>query len=113
MGALICLVLLLLPFYSFPKWMRLKHGKKVRWSCEKCGKQFREGYMVEFHHKIPTSSGGKDTFKNMELLCMACHLAEHERLAATGEGHPRSPDIIRARLMRTGGRTSKWLKENT
>ena len=98
---------------TFPKWMRMRYGKKVRWTCERCGKQFKQGWMVEFHHKCPTNCGGKDTFDNMECLCISCHYTAHVELAHSGEGHPNSPRIIEARLRRSrGGHTRKYLKEH-
>ena len=99
---------------AFPKWMRMKYGKRVRWTCERCGRQFRRGWMVEFHHKTPTSSGGRDTFENMECLCVRCHWEAHVQLAKEGYGSKRSPRIIKKRLERSyGGRTRKWIREHT
>lgn len=98
---------------SFPKSMRVVYGRRVRWACERCGKQWREGWVLEFHHKNPTSNGGRDTFANMECLCVLCHYKAHVRLTRRGIGHKSSPRIIKARLDRSrGGRNRKWLREH-
>ncbi len=98
---------------GFPRWMRKIHGKSVGWSCERCGRQWKSGWMLEFHHILPTSAGGKDTFDNMECLCVRCHMHAHMDLAARGVGCPWSWKIVRARLSATcGGRNRWWLKKH-
>jgi hypothetical protein len=97
---------------GFPKWMRMVYGKRVEWRCERCGKSFYDGWMLEAHHRIPTSQGGEDTFENMEFLCVQCHYNVHIFLASKKKGHSKSPQIIARRLKRTGGRTERWIREH-
>lgn len=97
---------------AFPKWMRVEAGRRRGWACEKCGRRFADGWIIEAHHIVPTSQGGQDTFENLQLLCVECHYKEHVRLAACGRGHPRSAQIILRRLEKSGGRTRRWLKLN-
>lgn len=84
--------------------MRLKYGKDVGWKCERCGREWNQGWMLEFHHRIPTSNGGRDIFSNMECLCVECHYKAHVELVKRGQGDPRSPSIVAARLKHSGGR---------
>lgn len=106
-------ILLLIAFGAFPKAMRMTYGKLVGWKCEQCGKKFHDGWMTEFHHRKPTHSGGKDTYENMECLCVKCHAKAHDRLANTGEGHPKSARLVWHRFRKSkGGHTKKWLKKH-
>ena len=88
---------------GFPLHMRTTYGKKMGWKCERCGKRWVDGYLMECHHRKPTSSGGKDTYDNMEMLCLWCHHHAHVALLEKGLGDFRSPGIIERRLQRTKG----------
>ena len=92
---------------SFPMWMRRAHGKKVGWACETCGKKWRDGWLLEFHHKLPTSKGGSDTFDNMKCLCMQCHYEVHVELGKKNMCHPASAELVLARIKKTGGRHNR------
>lgn len=110
MWKLIVIALLFITFSAFPMHMRRRWGKLVGWACERCGKRFKDGWLLEFHHKVPTSNGGKDTYDNIECLCVRDHAMAHEDLARNGLGHPKSAGLIWYRLRKTkGGRTKKWL----
>lgn len=84
---------------AFPEWMRKEIGKERGWVCEKCGYRWCDGWLMEVHHILPTSMGGRDIKSNALIVCIFCHLKLHEKL-----GDPRSPGIIRKRIARTGGR---------
>ena len=113
MFVILGLGLVLLCFCAFPVHMRRAWGKKVKWACEECGKKFRDGWALEFHHKNPTSNGGKDTWDNIKCLCMKCHAFAHELLAKKGLGHKSSAGLIWYRYRKTrGGRTKEWIKKN-
>ena len=88
---------------SFPYGFRKTVGKKRGWKCEECGKTFREGFLLEFHHITPSSWGGKDTEKNCQILCIFCHLRKHIELAQVDPRQWASVNLIRARLKRTSG----------
>ncbi len=72
----------LIKFYKSSKWLRVRELKiaKQRGICERCGKSG-----TEVHHKIyltPTNADNPDiaiSLNNLELLCKACHNAEHDR----------------------------------
>ena len=41
--------------------------------CSECGLHFRENDVLEVDHIIPTKLGGKDVYKNLQLLHRHCH----------------------------------------
>jgi len=47
--------------------------KKQKGRCSYCGLFFREGDVLEVDHIIPKSLGGKDEYKNLQLLHRHCH----------------------------------------
>jgi RNA-directed DNA polymerase len=48
----------------------LKNQKGV---CPYCGHSFRDGDKMEVDHIIPRGTGGKDEYKNLQLLHRHCH----------------------------------------
>lgn len=67
-----------------PKALRKVVGGKARWTCQECGceKDWRNGWMLHFHHIKPRSEGGKDTASNLELLCVDHHKQRHVDLSS-------------------------------
>ncbi|ALB39335.1 MULTISPECIES: group II intron reverse transcriptase/maturase [unclassified Anabaena] len=47
--------------------------KKQKGKCTHCGMFFREDDVMEVDHIIPISKGGKDEYKNLQLLHRHCH----------------------------------------
>ena len=47
--------------------------KQQKGKCAHCGLTFREGDVMEVDHIIPKSIGGKDEWKNLQLLHRHCH----------------------------------------
>lgn len=47
--------------------------KKQKGKCAHCGLTFREEDVMEIDHIIPKSKGGKDEYKNLQLLHRHCH----------------------------------------
>ena len=88
-------------FFSFDLQFRRWLGKKRGWRCERCGRAFDEGWLLEFHHKIPKSLGGEDTEENAEILCLGCHVIRHKEIE---ENAKVSVKLIEMRLKRNGGR---------
>lgn len=86
--------------------MRKEAGAKRGWKCEHvgCNRTYANGWIMECHHELPSSNGGKDTFENMLIVCTEHHMILHEQLNETGFGHPESARMVRERLNRTGGR---------
>lgn len=47
--------------------------KKQKGKCAHCGLYFKDGDVNELDHIIPKSQGGKDEYKNWQLLHRHCH----------------------------------------
>ncbi|MEH2288270.1 HNH endonuclease [Nostoc sp.] len=47
--------------------------KKQKGKCTHCEMFFREDDVMEVDHIIPKSKGGKDEYKNLQLLHRHCH----------------------------------------
>jgi RNA-directed DNA polymerase len=47
--------------------------KKQKGKCAHCGMFFKDGDVLEVDHKIPKSKGGKDEYKNLQMLHRHCH----------------------------------------
>lgn len=47
--------------------------KKQKGKCTHCGLFFQEKDVIETDHIIPTAAGGKDEYKNLQLLHRHCH----------------------------------------
>ncbi len=47
--------------------------KRQKGKCAHCGLRFREEDVMEIDHVIPKSKGGKNTYKNLQLLHRHCH----------------------------------------
>lgn len=62
------------------KHFRKKHTRRIiemrSRSCELCGNPVSK--VLEIHHLIPLSRGGKSDEENFAILCPTCHKATHE-----------------------------------
>ncbi|MCC0177560.1 HNH endonuclease [Waterburya agarophytonicola K14] len=58
------------PDMPYRKASLLKRQKGI---CPWCCLRFREGDLLEIDHKIPRALGGKDEYKNLQLLHGHCH----------------------------------------
>jgi RNA-directed DNA polymerase len=47
--------------------------KKQKGKCAYCGNYFKDGDILETDHIIPKSKGGKDEYKNLQVLHRHCH----------------------------------------
>ncbi|MHC5731628.1 MAG: HNH endonuclease, partial [Nostoc sp.] len=47
--------------------------KKQKGKCTHCGLYFREEDVMEIDHTIPRIKGGKDDYKNLQILHKHCH----------------------------------------
>jgi RNA-directed DNA polymerase len=54
-----------------------KIAKHQNWKCRVCGESLFNGEEMHIHHKTPRSQGGKDTYKNLELVHLLCHQQIH------------------------------------
>ena len=59
--------------------------KQQKGKCPQCGLRFQEWDVMEVDHKIPRALGGKDEWKNLQLLHRHCH---DEKTANDGSGSP-------------------------
>jgi len=50
------------------KLLKLQRGK-----CQECGLSFHDWDVLEVDHIIPRAIGGKDEYKNLQLLHRHCH----------------------------------------
>ncbi len=50
------------------KLLKMQQGK-----CVFCGLYFKDGDLLEVDHIVPKSQGGRDAYKNMQLLHRHCH----------------------------------------
>lgn len=64
---------------AFSLKVRKEIGRRDRWTCQDCGVQFKDGYMVHASHynhdkKLPIY----DNIENGRIQCVDCHQAYHE-----------------------------------
>ena len=59
--------------------------KKQKGKCKWCGLNFKDEDVIELDHVIPSSKGGKDEYKNWQLLHRHCH---DEKTRTDGRGKP-------------------------
>ncbi|MDH6084213.1 group II intron reverse transcriptase/maturase [Umezakia ovalisporum] len=57
--------------------------KRQKGKCAYCGLYFRENDVLEVDHIIPKSQGGKDEYKNLQLLHRHCHDTKTARDSST------------------------------
>ncbi|HEY9674762.1 MAG TPA: group II intron reverse transcriptase/maturase [Waterburya sp.] len=67
----------------------LLKGQKGK--CNYCGLFFRDGDMWEIDHKNPRSKGGKDEYKNLQLLHKHCHDIKTAEDGSVGGGNVNYP----------------------
>jgi RNA-directed DNA polymerase len=56
---------------------RIKLAKRQDYKCPKCKQSLQNGEALEIHHIVPRSMGGKDEYKNLQLLHTPCHIQHH------------------------------------
>lgn len=56
-------------------WERLRSQVLDRdgWQCTKCGARG----VLEVHHVVPLAAGGDSDRRNLEAVCVTCHLTVH------------------------------------
>ncbi|MEH7085526.1 group II intron reverse transcriptase/maturase [Neobacillus drentensis] len=64
---------------------RQKLAKKQKYKCPLCGLSLLDGNEGhEVHHKHPVIQGGDDSYKNMWLVHISCHIEHHRVFSAKG-----------------------------
>lgn len=78
-----------------------KLAKTQRYKCPLCGQSIvdvSEG--LETHHKHPKSQGGNDSYKNLWLVHISCHIKHHIDFPAKGP-IPTNKDLAKAKKLRS------------
>lgn len=101
-------------FYKSTPWKKCRdsYAKCVGYVCERChnrnvnyekGKNFYKQFIV--HHKIYLTHENINNhnislnFKNLELVCIACHNREHFSKPVCADGY----ELVNGRLKKIGG----------
>ncbi len=66
--------------------------KRQKGKCALCDLFFRDGDVMEIDHKIPRSQGGKDEYRNLQLLHRHCHDVKTALDVAAGGVHDKAPN---------------------
>jgi RNA-directed DNA polymerase len=74
--------------------------KEQKGKCAHCGLYFREDSLMEVDHIIPKSQGGKDAYKNLQLLHRHCH---DEKTTKDGEQDRVSAISVESKLVHLKG----------
>lgn len=71
--------LTILPFLlAFSINVRKSIGKRDHWTCQDCGVQFKDGYMVHAsHYNHDKTKPNYDDINNGRIQCVDCHEAWH------------------------------------
>ena len=57
----------------------LKVYQRDNFTCQDCGKVWRDGDTFNIHHVVPRSKGGGNELDNLILLCKPCHMKRHTK----------------------------------
>lgn len=90
-------------------------GRRERWTCQRCGRKFQDGYMVDMAHKRGVRARANDTnANNGTVLCLMCHAEQHwDEYQQTGDQyHYRSAEMITSRAYNQGLHTQKYYQDN-
>ena len=68
--------------------------KKQKGKCTHCGLYFREEDVLEVDHIIPRTKGGKDEYKNLQILHRHCHDVKTTEDGSVGGMHLDKHQII-------------------
>ncbi|TRV23933.1 MAG: HNH endonuclease, partial [Microcystis flos-aquae Mf_WU_F_19750830_S460] len=67
--------------------------KKQQGKCSRCGQYFTPSDLIEVDHIHPLSLGGKDEYKNLQLLHRHCHDDK-----SASDGSLKSPELTEVKL---------------
>lgn len=64
------------------------YKKKMKYTCEECGKKYpSNSKWLHVHHIVPLSQGGDCEDDNLQLLCFQCHRKKHNHMGGPNAGH--------------------------
>ena len=93
-----------LPFIAFTTEVRKFIGKRDKWTCQNCGRRFRDGWMVQAaHYNHDRQSVEYNNPDNGRILCLECHLREHLE-----KNDIRSAQLIARHIWNNGFHTTSW-----
>jgi hypothetical protein len=102
---------LLLGMAGFASWQRKILFRNANATCQMCGRKWSDGYMLEAHHILALSDGGKSVLPNGTMVCVSCHADAHEEVARdflkSGERKKANHHFAMARKIRS---RSIWRK---
>ncbi|MFM7711185.1 MAG: HNH endonuclease, partial [Microcystis sp.] len=67
--------------------------KKQQGKCSQCGQYFTPSDLIEVDHIHPISLGGKDEYKNLQLLHRHCHDDKSASDGSLKSSNSTSPDV--------------------
>ena len=73
-------VLGVLSLLAFSKGTRIKMFRRDGGACRGCGRLWDDGWMLQGAHLDHTKNGNYDNVDNGVMLCVECHLLQHQRL---------------------------------
>lgn len=56
-----------------PARVRFEVLRRDRYRCTYCGRQPRDGAILQVDHVVPRSKGGTDNFSNLRTACSLCN----------------------------------------
>lgn len=100
-------LLVLASFGAFSRKTKQEIGIRDKWTCQGCGKQFKDGWMVHGAHNPDKHHKGKhyDKASSGKIMCVDCHQDQHEEGTTLGR---RGDDHAIQLLSHTDRRTRKW-----
>lgn len=98
---------------AFSEGTRKEVGRNNRWTCERCGRKFSEGWVIHICHYDHDKNNPKyDSPENGWCGCVQCHLRSHiEEAGRNGLNQSQNNWAIHE-LETTQPRTYEWLRKN-
>jgi len=92
--------------------VRKEIGRRDHWTCQSCGKEFRDGFMVHASH-LPEHHSKDDPLYDTpdagEILCIECHKMVHQQ--GTSIGPVKDAYAVRL-LSETPVMTREWYQKH-
>lgn len=95
----------------FSKGVRKEIGRRDKWTCVDCGKQFKDGWMVQAAHKSDRHHKGHPMYNDPDsgdIRCIDCHQRQHEEGTSLGK---RGDNYAIGKLKQTDRRTFAWRRK--
>ncbi|HOU75564.1 MAG TPA: HNH endonuclease signature motif containing protein [Candidatus Dojkabacteria bacterium] len=100
-------------FGAFSDKVRREIFERDKGTCQRCGRRFKDGWMLQCSHFDHERNEGYDDPENGQLECIRCHMANHlSQMGSWGDEHYRAVVLLAGLVMREGYHTWKWYLEN-